>query len=159
MDTPPASAPAPAPAPAHPSPFARQSTCVAIGGRGVLIEGASGTGKSSLALELIDRGAALVGDDSVLLMAGNGMLLARPHPNTRGLIEVRNLGLLPFPCVEEVPLALLVTLDPEAPRFIEIPQTTEIAGIPLPHLRLWPGSGPLALKTELALSHFGHRPG
>ncbi|QSR18780.1 HPr kinase/phosphorylase [Novosphingobium sp. KA1] len=155
MDTPPASAPAPA----HPSPFARQSTCVAIGGRGVLIEGASGTGKSSLALELIDRGAALVGDDSVLLMAGNGVLLARPHPNTRGLIEVRNLGLLPFPCVEEVPLALLVTLDPEAPRFIEIPQTTEIAGIPLPHLRLWPGSGPLALKTELALSHFGHRPG
>ena len=155
MSTPSASAPAPA----QPSAFPRQSTCVAIGGRGVLIEGASGTGKSSLALELIDRGAALVGDDSVLLTAGNGVLLARPHPNTRGLIEVRNLGLLPFPCVEEVPLALLITLDPEAPRFIEIPQTIEIGGISLPHLRLWPGSGPLALKAELALSHFGNRLG
>ena len=137
----------------------RQSTCVAIGGRGVLIEGLSGTGKSSLALELIDRGAMLVGDDSVLLTATDGVLVARPHPNTRGLIEVRNLGLLPFACAEEVPIALLVTLDPQAPRFIEAPETAEIAGITLPHLRLWPGSGPLALKTELALSHFGNRLG
>lgn len=38
-----------------------QATCVAIGGRGVLIEGLPGSGKSSLALALIDRGAQLVG--------------------------------------------------------------------------------------------------
>lgn len=140
-------------------PFARQSTCIAIGGRGVLIEGLSGTGKSSLALELIDRGAELVGDDSVLLTTAGGVLFAHPHPNTRGLIEVRNLGVLSFSCLEEVPVALLVTLDPQAPRFIEAPEATEIAGIALPHIRLWPKSGPLALKTELALSHFGNRLG
>ncbi|MFM5886059.1 MAG: HPr kinase/phosphorylase, partial [Novosphingobium sp.] len=49
-----------------------QATAVAIGGRGVLIEGAPGSGKSSLALALIDRGAALIGDDGVALAAVNG---------------------------------------------------------------------------------------
>ena len=49
-----------------------QFTCVAIKGRGVLIEGAPGSGKSSLALALIDRGAVLVGDDGVTLAAQGG---------------------------------------------------------------------------------------
>jgi ABC-type transport system involved in cytochrome bd biosynthesis fused ATPase/permease subunit len=59
----------------------RQLTCVAIGGRAVLIDGSSGSGKSSLALALIDRGAALVGDDGVALRVESGVLLAsRPRP-------------------------------------------------------------------------------
>ena len=53
-----------------------QGTCVAIGARGVMIEGAPGIGKSSLALALIDRGARLVADDVVLLRFENGALLA-----------------------------------------------------------------------------------
>ncbi|WP_442947311.1 HPr kinase/phosphorylase [Novosphingobium sp.] len=136
-------------------PFARQSTCVAIGTRAVLIEGPSGTGKSGLALELIDRGAKLVGDDGVLLRESAGRLLAQPHPNTRGLIEVRNLGILPFPCREEAPVALIVMLDNEAPRFIEAADSVAIGGVTLPALRLRPHAGPLALKVELALLHYG----
>ncbi|HQA17982.1 MAG TPA: serine kinase, partial [Novosphingobium sp.] len=42
-----------------------QATCVAIKGRALLIEGPPGSGKSSMALALIDRGAALIGDDGV----------------------------------------------------------------------------------------------
>ncbi|WP_210766612.1 HPr kinase/phosphorylase [Caenibius tardaugens] len=57
-----------------------QATCIAIGGRAILIEGEPGTGKSSLALALIDRGAALVGDDGVQLQAADGLLFAAPHP-------------------------------------------------------------------------------
>ncbi len=138
-------------------PFARQSTCVAIGGRAVLIEGPSGAGKSSLALTLIDRGAELIGDDGVLLRPSAGRLWVRPHPHTRGLMEVRNLGILPFACRDEAPAALLVTLDVDAPRFIEAADSLDIAGILLPALRLTSDGGPLALKVELALLHYGLR--
>ncbi|WP_232492091.1 HPr kinase/phosphorylase [Novosphingobium kaempferiae] len=135
--------------------FPRQSTCVAIDGRGVLIEGPPGAGKSSLALTLIDRGAVLVGDDSVMLEVRDGTLIAHPHPRTRGLIEVRNLGLLAFPCAEAVPVALVLALDADAPRYIEEPETLAIADVTLPLIRLWPGGEALPLKAELALRRYG----
>lgn len=137
------------------TPFAHQATCVALEGRGVLVEGPSGSGKSTLALTLIDRGARLVGDDSVMLEARDGRLVARPHPNTRGLIEVRNLGLIPRACLEEAPLCLAITLDPQAPRYIEEPQTRELGGVALPQVQLWPEGPANALKVELALQRFG----
>lgn len=137
----------------------RQATCVVIAGasglRAVLIEGAPGSGKSSLALALIDRGAQLLGDDGVMLIAAGDRLLARPHPNTRGLIEVRNLGLLDFPVCDEAPVALVLRLDEAAPRFIEAAEVIAIAGHDLPLLRLWPGGPALPLKTELALAKYG----
>ena len=132
-----------------------QATAVAIGGRALLIEGPPGSGKSSLALALIDRGARLIGDDSVMLEVADGRLLAHPHPETRGLLEVRNLGLLRYDVCEAAPVVLMVTLDREAPRYVEVAETVERAGITLPMLRLWPDSPVLALRAELALEHFG----
>lgn len=134
---------------------ARQATCVAVGGRGLLIEGPTGSGKSSLALALIDRGAVLVGDDGVLLEARGGVLLARPHPNTRGLLEVRNLGLLPFPVCDEAPVALVLRLDLDAPRYVEVPEECAIEGLAVPMLRLFPEGGITAIKAELALERHG----
>ena len=78
-----------------------QATCVAIDGRGVLIRGAPGSGKSSLALALIDRGAVLVGDDGVELSPQGEQLHASPPPNTAGLLEVRNVGLIKLPAARE----------------------------------------------------------
>lgn len=132
-----------------------QATAVAIGGRAVLIEGPPGIGKTSLALALIDRGAALIGDDGVTLESRDARLLASPPPNTAGLIEVRNLGLLAWPTVSDVPVALILRLDPDAPRFIEVAEQTELAGIAVPLIRLWPDGAVLALKAELALERFG----
>ncbi|MCJ2186076.1 HPr kinase/phosphorylase [Novosphingobium beihaiensis] len=141
--------------PAAPPALVRQAGCVAIGGRGLLIEGEPGTGKSMLALALIDRGAELIGDDGVLIGAEGGRLIARPHPRTRGLMEVRNLGLLPFACRSEVPVALVIALDPAAPRYIEEPGGIELAGVPVPLVRIWPQDAPPAVKAELALHHYG----
>ena len=74
------------------------ATAVVIGEAGVLIRGASGAGKTSLALALIDaatargRFARLVGDDRVLLEPCNGRLVARPHPAIAGRVERRGQG-------------------------------------------------------------------
>lgn len=134
---------------------AHQATCVVRGGRALLIEGPPGSGKSSLALALIDRGAVLIGDDGVLLTAASGRLLARPHPNIAGRLEVRNLGLLDFPTVEEAPVVLLVRLDPSAPRYLAERERAELCGVVLPLVRLWPETPVLALRAELALERFG----
>ena len=132
-----------------------QATCVAIKSRAVLIEGPPGCGKSSLALALIDRGAVLVGDDGMRLTVRGGVLYASPPPNIAGLLEVRNLGLLPFPTVSDVPIALMIRLDAAAERHIETPEQASLCGIDLPLIRLWPDAAALALKAELALVHYG----
>ena len=130
-----------------------QASCVAIGNRAILIEGDPGTGKSLLALGLIDRGAVLVGDDGVSLELRENRLYASPVPAIAGLLEVRNLGLLQFPTLSEVPVGLVLRLDPEAPRFIETAETVDILRVVVPMLRIWPHSDPI--KAELALKHFG----
>lgn len=135
--------------------IALQATCVAIDGRALLIEGAPGTGKSSLALALIDRGATLVGDDGVILSGHSGTLHASPHPNTAGKLEVRNVGIIDVPAVGGVPVALLVRLDEGAHRFIAAADAATVAGCALPLVRLYPDSPVLALRAELALRHYG----
>jgi serine kinase of HPr protein (carbohydrate metabolism regulator) len=131
------------------------ASCVAIDGRAVLIEGPSGSGKSSLALALIDRGAMLIGDDGVRLEVRGSRLNASPPPNIESLLEVRNLGLLNFPTAADLPVALVLRLEPGAPRFIEATEQAEIGGIALPLVRLWPQSPVLAQKAELALKRYG----
>jgi serine kinase of HPr protein (carbohydrate metabolism regulator) len=106
-------------------------------------------------LALIDRGAQLIGDDGVVLTPATDRLLASPHPNTRGLIEIRNLGILTLPVADQAPVALVLQLDERAPRFIEGPEQIEIARISLPLIRLWPGGALLHLKAEWALTHHG----
>lgn len=132
-----------------------RATAVAIGDRAILIEGPPGSGKSSLALALIDRGAVLIGDDGVSLTTRGDRLIAHPPPNIAGLLEVRNLGLLTFPVADEVPVALVLRLDPAAPRFVERAERAEPAGIAVPLITIWPESANAALKTELALLHYG----
>ena len=69
------------------------ASCVAVEGRGALIFGASGSGKSSLALQLMAYGATLVADDKVIVRAGDTLVVSAPEPIT-GLIEARGVGLL-----------------------------------------------------------------
>lgn len=132
-----------------------QASCVAIGGRGLLILGPPGSGKSSLALALIDRGASLIGDDGVRIAAQDGLLRAAPPPNIAGLLEVRNVGLLTYPTAADIPLAIAIRLDPDATRLPEVAETLTLAGIDLPCIALWPDSPVLALRAEAALRRWG----
>jgi len=63
------------------------ATAVAVGGRGLLILGRSGAGKSSLALQLIALGARLVADDRTRVTLGPAGLVASPPEAIRGRIE------------------------------------------------------------------------
>jgi serine kinase of HPr protein (carbohydrate metabolism regulator) len=129
-------------------------SCVAIGGRGVLIEGEPGSGKSSLALALIDRGAVLIGDDGVTLRPRGGRLLASPPPNIAGLIEVRNVGLVRL-ATTSAPLALVIRLDEAAPRHIEAAHSVERRGLAVPAVSLHPAGAVLPLRAEYALKRHG----
>jgi serine kinase of HPr protein (carbohydrate metabolism regulator) len=131
-------------------------SCVAIGGRAVLIEGEPGSGKTSLALALIDRGATLIGDDGVVLEEREGRLWAAPPPNIAGLLEVRNVGLVTLPTCA-APLALVIRFDADAPRSVDVAERVERRGHALPLVPLYPASAALPLRAEFALKVHGLR--
>ena len=85
-------------------------SCVALGGRGVLILGPSGAGKSSLALDLMAMGAGLVSDDRTLLWQGGDGIVADAPDRLRGRIEARGEGILAADPLGPVAVALVVDL-------------------------------------------------
>ena len=96
------------------------ATCVDIGGKGVLIIGKSGVGKSDLALRLIEnKGAVLVSDDRTDLTAQDGVLICSCPKNIEGLLEVRGVGIMKMPFKVKTKLQLVVeaALKNEIDRF------------------------------------------
>lgn len=126
------------------------ASCVAIGGRAVLIEGPSGSGKSDLALRLIDRGAVLVSDDYTLVTRDGGQLTASAPATIAGQIEVRGLGIVPTAHQGAVPIALIITLARSVERMPE-PQTRTMAGVTLPVVAVAGLEASAPIKVELAL--------
>jgi HPr kinase/phosphorylase len=89
-------------------------TCVALSGLGVLLRGPSGSGKSDLALRLIDGGAKLVADDHVeLSLDAAGRVMARVPKTLTGLLEVRGIGILRMGAIRTAPVGLVVDLTPD----------------------------------------------
>lgn len=89
------------------------ATCVSVFGdrlSGCLLLGPSGSGKSDLAVRLIDGGGTLVADDRVIIAAGDGVVTAAPPPLLAGLLEIRGLGVMTVPFLDEADIRLLVCL-------------------------------------------------
>jgi hypothetical protein len=133
------------------------ATCVAIGGRGVLLTGRSGAGKSDLALRLIDRGATLVSDDYTEVRSVAGWLHGSAPEAIAGRIEARGVGILSRPFAPAVPLCLLVDLDGGPERMPE-PATVVVCGGELPVVRLAALEASAPIKVEAALDLFGLKP-
>lgn len=131
------------------------ASAVAIAGRGVLILGASGRGKSDLALRLIDRGAVLIADDRVELAARGGRLQACALATIHGKLEVRGIGIVDCDAAA-APIALVVDLD-GAPERLPEPTALELEGIAIPSVALTPFDASAPIKVELALKRFGLR--
>jgi len=133
------------------------ATCVAIDGRGVLIAGRPGSGKSDLALRLIDRGAALVSDDYTELDLVDGRLVARAPARIAGRMEIRGVGLVEIEAAPEAPVCLFADLD-SIPERLPEPATRRIAGQEVPAIALAALEPSAPLKLERALLLFGLPP-
>lgn len=125
---------------------------VLTGATAVLILGASGSGKSRLALALLEAAATgllpfarLVADDRVLLEASHGRLLVRPAPALAGLIELRGVGLLRFPHEPVARVSLAIGLGETGDRLPEINASWAYNGIKIPYLPSPVGVDPLPL--------------
>ncbi len=127
------------------------ASCVAIGETAILLSGPSGSGKSDLALRLIDRGARLVSDDYTLLYNDRGKLKGKAPPTISGKIEVRGIGIVDLPPVAEAEILLLFELAGSIERFPLTDQERIISGIRIPVIPLNPFEASAPIKVETAL--------
>ena len=127
------------------------ATAVAINGDGVLLSGLSGSGKSDLALRLIDRGAILISDDGVLVDSDDSIPTLRTAPQIAGMIEMRGVGIVKMPFADDVPLRLVVDLGEPPERLPSDNMSITIAGHDIACLKLLGFEASAPLKVEHAL--------
>lgn len=131
------------------------ASCVALGDRAVLIEGRSGSGKSDLALRLIDRGGRLVSDDYVIVTRRDGALWATAPANIAGKIEVRGIGIVAMEAIKEARVGLVIQLADNPERMPEPRGMRRIAGVDLPEMALPSLEASAPIKIEIALKQHG----
>jgi serine kinase of HPr protein (carbohydrate metabolism regulator) len=142
------------------------ATTIALDGAAALILGPSGAGKSDLALRcLMTRWADgarslaihLVADDQTIVLRRQDRLLVQAPPAIAGRLEVRGMGILAMPAVDEAELRLVVDVTPGQPieRLPDPPETFELLGFRLPLLRLAALEASAPAKLVLALSRLG----
>jgi HPr kinase/phosphorylase len=139
------------------------ASAVLVGARAVLIRGPSGSGKSQLALDLIQTAQAgallfarLVSDDRVHLRSIGGRLLVRPAMALAGLLEVHGIGVLRLAHEPAAVVGFVVDLAAaDAKRLPEAhKRATDIAGISLPRLAVAANTAALpAVLTFITSSH------
>lgn len=133
------------------------ASTVAVEGRAVLITGPSGSGKSDLALRLLDRGFSLVSDDQTILKREGEQLIASAPPNIAGKLEIRGIGIVEMETVSDVPVALLVELTSEIRRLPDDSRERPVLGVPIPLASVDAMTPSAASKVALALDRLGLR--
>jgi serine kinase of HPr protein (carbohydrate metabolism regulator) len=133
------------------------ATTVAIGGRAVLITGASGAGKSDLALRLLDRGFTLVSDDQTVVRRDGDRLVASAPPQIAGKLEVRGIGILDVETTTDVPVALLVELSVAMDRLPDETRERSVLGLALPLVTIDAMTASAPAKVALALDRLGRK--
>jgi HPr kinase/phosphorylase len=104
------------------------ASCAAREGLGILLTGAAGAGKSDLLLRLLDRGFALVADDQVEIDAAG---MARSPAALAGLLEVRGLGIMRLPFVDQARPVLVAELVQATPERLPLPRRDARLNLPL----------------------------
>lgn len=127
------------------------ATAVSIGGKGVLIIGPPGSGKSDLALRLIDRGAILICDDRVIVDTATMPPTLRQAPNIAGKIELRGVGIVTVPCDDTATLYLCVLLNEIEERMPSANAVHVINGVAVAKLCLHAFAASTPIKIEIAL--------
>jgi len=132
-------------------------TCVVLAEFGVLLCGPSGSGKSDLALRLVDDGARLVADDRVDLERHGDGIWAGPPGRLAGQLEVRGIGIVHLDDVEmasadRAKLGLVVELtDRTAVERLPEAGSRDLLGVKLPVLALDPFAASATAKIRVAI--------
>ena len=134
------------------------ASTVALDGRAVLVSGPSGSGKSDLALRLLDRGFALVSDDQTVVKKQGDALLASAPPSIAGKMEVRGIGILDMDHVDDVPVALVVELTGDIERLPYDSRERLFLGVPIPMVTIDARTASAPAKVAIALDRVGLKP-
>ena len=108
------------------------ASCVDVNGSGVLIVGRSGSGKSSLAINLLALGSTLVADDQCELVRKNNRFCISKPASLPKSIEIRGIGLISVPMIDETSLDWVVNMDEVEKERMPTPRFTEIGGFRVP---------------------------
>lgn len=127
------------------------ASTVALDGRAVLISGPSGSGKSDLALRLIDRGYTLVSDDQTIVRREGETLIASAPPTIAGKLEIRGVGIVDMETAANIPIALYVELTSEIMRLPDDRRERPVLGVNLPLVSVDAQTASAASKVALAL--------
>jgi HPr kinase/phosphorylase len=140
------------------TPATIHASALVVGGRGVLIRGASGAGKSSLLLAILyaERPRArLVADDRVVVTNVDQRLVARAPAELAGKLEVRGQGIFDQPYAASAAIDLVVDMLPlaESTRFPEPGhRCTVINGISIARIEIATGAADGPARVAFALA-------
>lgn len=130
------------------------STLIKLGTNGVLLVGKSGSGKSDLALQLIENhGANLVADDMVCLQKKETGVYGHAAENLRGMLEVRGIGIVEYPYIGEAKIDMIVNLVDDAKKIERLPllQKESILGLEIKKIDLYAKENSATAKIMAAL--------
>ena len=131
------------------------ASTVALDGRAVVIVGPSGSGKSDLALRLLDRGFVLVSDDRTIVRKADGRVIAAAPDTIRGKLEIRGVGIVDMPSVDDMPVALVVELTSDITRLPDDSRVRNIMGIGIPLISVDAMTASAPSKVAVALERLG----
>ena len=131
------------------------ASTVASEGRAVLIAGPSGSGKSDLALRLLDRGFTLVSDDRTIVKREGDHLIASAPPNIAGKLEIRGIGIVDVDRADDMPIALVVELTSDMQRLPDDDRERLILGAKVPFVTIDAMTASASSKVAIALDRMG----
>jgi serine kinase of HPr protein (carbohydrate metabolism regulator) len=131
------------------------ASCVAMDGRAVLLAGPSGSGKSDLALRLLDRGFMLVSDDRTIVRKEGTRLVTSAPDSIKGKLEIRGVGIVDMDSLPNVPLALVVELTSDIQRMPDDSRERMILGVGVPLISVDAMTASAPSKVALALNRLG----
>ncbi|HET9353457.1 MAG TPA: HPr kinase/phosphatase C-terminal domain-containing protein [Sphingomicrobium sp.] len=131
------------------------ASCVAMDGRAVLLAGPSGSGKSDLALRLLDRGFMLVSDDRTIVRKEGTRLVTSAPDTIKGKLEIRGVGIVDMDSVPNAPLALVVELTSDIQRMPDDSRERMILGVGVPLISVDAMTASAPSKVALALDRLG----